>query len=175
MFCGRCGRPRAEGDVFCQGCGARYPADDDEPTADAGEPPAGEPRGADPAAAADDPPYPGEAGLGAGLLTFFMPFIALVVAMVMRAGERRPRRRGFLKTWAIASAAWLCTGWLVALLLFASVGSASGGGCKGGPDPFGLPSYTSTDGKHWTAHVPCVDGGSTSRPARAGEVPDEQP
>ena len=113
--------------------------------------------------------------IGAGLLTFFMPFIALIVALLMRASELRPRRRGFLKTWAIASAAWLCSGWLIAIVLFTSVGVGQGSGCKGGPDPFGLPSFTSTDGKHWTAHVACVNGGSTTRPAKPGEVPGQQP
>ena len=46
---------------------------------------------------------------------------------------------------------------------------------RAGYDPFGLPSYTSSDGTHWTAQIPCVNGGSTSRPAKPGEVPGEAP
>jgi hypothetical protein len=41
--------------------------------------------------------------VAAVLLSLFMPLIALIVALVMRAGELRPSRRGFLKSWAIAS------------------------------------------------------------------------
>jgi hypothetical protein len=52
-----------------------------------------------------DMPYGGGATAGAILLTLFAPFIALIVALVMRSGELRPRRRQFLKNWAIGSAA----------------------------------------------------------------------
>ena len=56
------------------------------------------------------------------LLTFFMPLIALIVALVMRAGELRPKRRRFLKNWAIWSGAWLASVWVVAFVLFLSLG-----------------------------------------------------
>jgi hypothetical protein len=98
---------------------------------------------------------------GAALLTIFMPFIALVVALVMRGSETRPTRRSFLRTWAIASGAWLISGYLLACVAFVSV---TGGECQGGMDEFGLPEYSSTDGQHWTATYPCVDGGKTSTP-----------
>jgi uncharacterized membrane protein len=58
------------------------------------------------------------------LLGFFMPLISLIVALVMRSGEQRPSRSQFLKTWAIASGAWLCTGWILALLVFALAGAS---------------------------------------------------
>jgi hypothetical protein len=157
MYCGKCGAARAEGDSFCPRCGAAYadPAPASAPPPDA------------------DTPFGGEMTLVAILLAAFMPFIALIVALVMRSGEERPSRRQFLKTWAIASGAWLATGWIVALLAFSAIASSVGGGsgCKGGPDPFGLPEYTSSDGTHWTAIVPCVGGGTKTRPAKPGEVP----
>ena len=88
----------------------------------------------------------------AALLTLFMPFIALIVALVDAAGELRASRRGFLKTWAIVSAAWLCTGWVLVFFLFFAV-SSSASGCKGGIDQFSLPSFQSSDNVHWTGHV----------------------
>jgi zinc ribbon protein len=168
MYCGKCGAARAEGDSFCPKCGAAYA---EEPVS-AGPIPASISLGA-PAPPGDDTPYGAEMTLVAVLLGFAMPFISLIVALVLRSGEQRPSRRQFPKTWAIASGAWLCTGWIVALLAFSAVAGSigGGGGCQGGPDPFGLPEYTSTDGKHWTAIVPCTNGGTTTRPARPGEVP----
>ncbi|HYX83573.1 MAG TPA: hypothetical protein VE777_01260 [Gaiellales bacterium] len=168
MFCGKCRSPRAAGDRFCPRCGAAYPA----------EPPAAQA----PAAAgatpphsddASNPPYGSEMTLGAWLLTIFMPFIALVAALLLRGSESRPRRRPFLRTRAVASAAWLCTGWVLGLIVVFSLASTSvGGGCQGGPDPVGVPlEFTSSDNRHWTATVPCVNGGTTTRPARPGEVP----
>ena len=118
-----------------------------------------------------DQPYGSGMGLGAVLLTLFAPFIALVAALVMRGSEMRPSRRSFLKNWAIASAAWLATGWLIGAILFFSIAGGGGGGCRGGIDQFGIPSYRSTDGTHWVAIYPCVDGGSTEKPAPPGSVP----
>ena len=168
MYCGKCGAARADGDSFCPECGAAYAA---EP-AFAGSISATISLGAA-APPGDDTPYGAEITLVAILLGFAMPFISLIVALVLRSSEQRPSRRQFLKTWAIASGAWLCTGLIVALLAFsAAAGSiGGGGGCQGGPDPFGLPGFTSNDGKHWTAIVPCVGGGTKTRPARPGEVP----
>jgi hypothetical protein len=117
---------------------------------------------AQPAGPVVDEPYGSGMTLGAVLLTIFAPFIALVAALIMRGSETRPSRLSFLKTWAIASGAWLATGFLLGILVFASV--AGGGGCHGGMDPFGLPEYRSQDGQHWTATYPCVDGGRTSTP-----------
>jgi hypothetical protein len=126
---------------------------------------------AQPADPSADDPYGSEMVLGAVLLTIFAPFIALVVALVMRGSETRPTRRASLKTWAIASSAWLATGFLIAILVLASI---TGGGCRGGMDPFGLPEYSSQDGQHWTATYPCVDGGTTSTPLPgAGDDPFE--
>jgi uncharacterized membrane protein len=67
----------------------------------------------------DDAPYATEMVIDAALLTAFTPFIALIVALVMRSNEHRPARRAFLKSWAIGSAAWMCTVWILALLFFA--------------------------------------------------------
>jgi hypothetical protein len=52
------------------------------------------------------------------------PFISLIVALVLRSAEQRPSRRRFLKTWAIASGAWLCTGWVVVLIAISAVGGS---------------------------------------------------
>ena len=114
--------------------------------------------GADPT----DIAYGSGMALGAGLLTVFMPFIAIIVALVMRGSETRAKRRSFLRSWAIASAVWLATGFILVLL---AAGSIFGGGCKGGIDEFGIPSYSSSVGSdHWTAIYPCREGGSTTTP-----------
>lgn len=117
-----------------------------------------------------DEPYPNGAGFGAAVVTLFVPFIALIVALAMRSSEQRPRRREFLKTWAIASGAWLLTGWIVGVIVFASI-SASGGECQGGIDRSVFPTFTSTDNVHWTATYQCLDGGTLTRPAKKGQVP----
>jgi len=159
QHCTNCGAPRDAGANFCGNCGHRFA---DEP---APEPAAT----ATTAAPADDTPYGGEMTVAAVLLSLFMPLIALIVALVMRAGELRPSRRGFLKSWAIASGAWLCTGWIVALLVFSSI-SGSAGGCKGGIDRFSVPTFMSTDNTHWAATYSCYDGG-TKTVAYHGQVP----
>jgi len=107
----------------------------------------------DEAAAEPAPPVPAPSDL----LSLFMPFIALIVALVMRSGEVRPSRRGFLKTRAIASGAWLGV-------------SSSTAGCKGGIDRLTSPSLVSSDNKYWTAIYACVGGGTTSKPWH-GRVP----
>jgi hypothetical protein len=158
-YCGKCGAERVSGEDYCRRCGQRFEA---EPAAAAE--PAMESSG--------DEPFPDWGPFAAGVAAFFLPFISLIVALVMRASEQRPKRRSFLKNWAIASGAWMCTGWLIFLIVFTSGGGGFGGGCQGGADPFAVPtSFASTDNKHWWATVPCRDGGSTTRPARPGEVP----
>jgi hypothetical protein len=114
----------------------------------------------------DDPPFPEWAAPVAAVLTIFAPFISLIVALVMRSGEQRPRRRGFLKTWAIASGAWMCTGFVIVLLAFGCAANGASGGCQDG----GLPSYTSTDNVHWTETV-CENGKSVTKSVPASQVP----
>ncbi|HXD69498.1 MAG TPA: hypothetical protein VN615_06525 [Gaiellales bacterium] len=67
----------------------------------------------------DDEPYGAGMLIAAGLLAVFMPFVALVAALVMSANERRP----FLKSWAIAAGAWMCAVWALALLFLAAAAS----------------------------------------------------
>jgi hypothetical protein len=120
----------------------------------------------------DDAPYQREAMIGAILLTIFLPFIALIAALVLRAEERRPARREQLKNWALASGGWLATGWVIAIIAFASVVSAVGpSGCKGGIDLTVPPSYESSDGKHWVGTFACMNGGTTTKPVPASQVP----
>jgi hypothetical protein len=109
--------------------------------------------------------------IGAVILTVLFPFIALIVALVLRSREVIQSRRQFLKNWAIGSAAWLCTGWLIALIVFASAGPAHPASCKGGIDQLTPPTYESSDGHHWTATYECMNGGTTTRSVPASQVP----
>jgi hypothetical protein len=113
-FCTTCGSERPPGALYCGACGTRF-ADEARPET----PP--------PPAAIDDKPFGGEMTLVAVLLTFFAPFISLIAALILRSTEERPSRRAFLKTWAIASGAWLCTGWVLFLIAFAGISSSAGG------------------------------------------------
>jgi hypothetical protein len=109
--------------------------------------------------------------LGAALLTIFMPFIALILALAMRGSERSPRRREYLKNWAFASGAWLLTGWLIAIIAFSSI-AGGGSTCKGGIDKFAVPiEATSVDNVHWTGKYPCRNGGTTASPVPPGYFP----
>jgi hypothetical protein len=121
----------------------------------------------------EDVPYGGEMTIVAVLLTIVVPLLALIAALVLRAQETRQRRRRFLKDWAIASAAWMCTGWLIALVGFASIASSVGGAssCQGGIDQLVPPTYQSADGVHWTATYQCVNGGSLTKSVPASQVP----
>src|SRR5262249_2167120 len=120
----------------------------------------------------EDVPYPGEAMLGAILLTIFLPFIALILALVLRAQETRSQRREQLKNWAIASGVWLATGWVIAIVAFSSIVAAvSPSACKGGIDITVPPSYDSTDGKHWTGTFTCMNGGTITKPVPNSQVP----
>jgi hypothetical protein len=110
--------------------------------------------------------------IGAVLLTIFFPFISLIAALVLRAQELRPMRREQLKNWAIASGAWLATGWLIAIIAFSSVLSAAGlSGCKGGIDQLVPPSYESSDGQHWVGTFTCMNGGTITKPVPNSQVP----
>ena len=98
-----CGAPREAAANFRGSCGqafARAP-------------------GAVVATTVDDEPYGSEMLIAAALLAVFMPFVALTGALVLRANERRPSRRAFLKSWAIAAGAWMCAVWVFAILFFA--------------------------------------------------------
>jgi hypothetical protein len=180
-YCTACGAPHGAGQGYCGRCGnrlvAEVPADDPSGGAELG------PSGTtfDPAAAAlpdpqpagpvaDDPPYSTGATVGAVLLSLVMPFIALIAALVIRSQEHGPKRRQFLKNWAIGSGVWLCTGWLIPLIALGSVGSAVSG-CQGGIDQSVPPSYQSNDGVHWQATYACMNGGTETKPAPASQVP----
>ena len=102
-YCTSCGAPREPGARFCGSCGHAF----------AGA------AGAAAAATLDDEPYGSEMLIAAALLAVFMPFVALIAALVLRANERRPSRRAFLKSWAIAAGAWMCAVWVFAILFFA--------------------------------------------------------
>lgn len=181
-FCGGCGASQAPGDLFCQRCGRAYSTDERSeapeelpvvPSSSTENP------GVDPLpgarwAGADDQPFPAWAPVAAGVAVFVAPFISLIVSLVMRSSEQRESRRSFLKNWAIASGAWLCTGFVIVIAVIASVTSHSHSGvangkCKDGPDTLTPPSYISQTGKHWTAIVSCIGGGSITRPATKSE------
>lgn len=119
---------------------------------------------------ADDTPFGTGATVGAVLLTVVMPVIALIVALALRSQERRPKRKQFLKNWAIGSGIWLCTGWLIPLIAFSSASSGLAG-CKGGIDQLDPPSYQSSDGVHWQATYTCMNGGTETKPVPASQVP----
>jgi len=140
MFCQGCGAPHVAGDLFCQQCGLAYSM-------------------SGPATGSQ---------LGVSDLTGD-PQAATV-------GRRRLGNTGGSSSpnwapWAIGIAV------IVALVMFLSLAASSrsggilgGGGCRGGVEQFGVPSYQSTDGKHWTAIVPCNLGGSKTRPATKSET-----
>jgi hypothetical protein len=167
-YCTGCGAPHGAGQSYCGRCGNRLIA----------EPPVGAPVGAPVAASsgvlsgpvADDTPYSTGATVGAVLLSVIIPFIALIAALALRSQERGPKRRQFLKSWAIGSAVWLCTGWLIPLIALGSIGSAVSG-CQGGINQMVPPSYQSNDGVHWQATYACNNGGTETKPVPASQVP----
>jgi hypothetical protein len=103
-----------------------------------------------------------------------MPLIALIAALVMRGQERIQARREFLRNWAFGSAAWLCTGWLIALI---ALGSAAAGAasCQGGIDQTVPPTYASNDGTHWTGTFACMNGGTITKPVPVGSAVPAMP
>jgi hypothetical protein len=85
---------------------------------------------------ANDQPYSAGATAGAVILSLFMPVIALIIALVLRSQELGPKRKQFLKNWAVGSVAWLCTGWLNGIIAFNSASSGpSGCGTETKPVP----------------------------------------
>jgi len=106
-------------------------------------------------------------------MTVAAPFVSVVIALVLREREQNPTRRAALRRWAVASATWLCTGFLLgAIVLFSVARSASpSGDCHGGIDRFQPPTYESVDGDNWTVIRPCVDGGSRTRDLPPGKQP----
>jgi len=175
--CAHCGAPYGTGQRFCGSCGQgladQRPAGDTPATDFPGQGLAQEVGGDE----ADGPPYEGAMALGAVLLSIFMPLIALIVALILRGQERIQARRRFLKNWAIGSAVWLGTGWLLALIALIVIGSsvAGAGSCQGGIDQAVPPTYDSTDGTHWTATYACMNGGTITKPVPASSVPGGAP
>ncbi len=100
--------------------------------------------------------------LGATLLTIFMPFIAVVAALVMLGNERSPIRRAFLRTWAWISAGVLALGLVIAISVVASVAGTkhhvdTSGPCVGGP-AMGEPGVSLGNGRY---RFRCEFGGTT--------------
>jgi hypothetical protein len=179
-YCTACGTEYSAQQTFCGHCGQRLGQHRPRQEPGAVPPvtgPAPSPRGASwsyPGTPAfgpvDDVPYGPAATVGAVLLALFVPFIALIVALVMRAQERRLRRRQFLKNWAIASGAWLCTGFLIPVIALSASGTGASG-CQGGIDQTVPPSFQSNDGVHWTATYSCMNGGTETKSVPSSQVP----
>ncbi len=180
-YCTDCGTGYSARQAYCGRCGRRL-GQDRLRQESSGVPPASEPApspggasGSNPSIPAfgpvDDLPYGPGATAGAVLLALFMPFIALIVAIVMRAQEGRPRRRQFLQNWAIGSAVWLCSGFLIGLIAISAGGGSAASGCQGGIDQSVPPSFQSTDGVHWTATYTCMNGGTETKPVPSSQVP----
>jgi hypothetical protein len=158
--CPSCRQPVASGQQFCSSCGAQLssPALSNPGFSNPGfsNAPVDSPVG--------DADFPSTPKLIAVILTIFAPFISLIAALVLRSSERSPIRRATLRTWAIASGAWLALGLLIVIIAAASIGSAvsrdtpsTSGPCVGGPEmgADGVPLG------HDRFRFPCADGGST--------------
>lgn len=177
-YCTACGELYGSGQSYCGRCGERLGGDmqADEMVGGATSIPSSPRRNApqpqsplaDPAA--DDPPYGPGATVGAILFSLFMPLLALIAALGLRSQERRQKRRQFLKNWAIGSAIWMCTGWLITIIAFSAVSSGTSG-CRGGIDQLVPPSYQSNDGVHWQATYACMNGGTETRSVPSSQVP----
>jgi hypothetical protein len=179
-YCPACGAPCTAGQSYCGRCGSRLVTDASAgsisgETASFSQAGSGAGNVTYPAPqakgqGADDIPYGTGATVGAVLLTVVMPVISLIVAIALRSQESRLKRRQFLKTWAIGSGIWLCTGWLIPLIAFSSATSGVAG-CKGGIDQSVPPSYVSSDGVHWRATYSCMNGGTETRSVPDSQVP----
>jgi len=96
------------------------------------------------------------------LLTIFLPMIALIAALVLRGSEADPLRRASLRTWAVASGAWLGAGLLAGIIAIATIASSvpqisNKGPCVGGP-AMGSTGQPVGNGNY---RFDCVGGGST--------------
>jgi hypothetical protein len=98
------------------------------------------------------------------LLTVFVPWLALIVALVLRASEASSVRRASLRTWAVLSGVWLVLGVLVPLIGFGVFASSvqqsqvsHNGPCIGGP----APGAAGTPVGNGNFRFDCVGGGST--------------
>ena len=96
------------------------------------------------------------------MATIFVPFIALIVALVMLGNETNPVKRAFLKTWAWASGGVLALFFVIGVIAFASVANSvptvsTNGPCEGGPI-LNAPGVPLGNNRYRFA---CVDGGST--------------
>jgi hypothetical protein len=170
-YCTACGAAYESAQMYCGRCGRRIEMTAGEGPAAASAGPSYSPppwHAAGPAGG--DVPYGGGATFGAVVLTLFAPVIALIVALVLRSSEQRPTRRQFLKNWAIWSAVWTCTGFLIPIVALGVHGAAASG-CQGGIDQTVPPSYQSSDGVHWTATYTCMNGGTETVPVPASQVP----
>jgi hypothetical protein len=155
--CPSCQQAVASGQQFCSSCGAQLSNPGSQnPFASSGATGWGGPVDADFAPAPK---------LIAVLLTIVMPFISLIAALILRSSEGSPIRRASLRTWAIASGAWLALG---VIILIIAVASVAGGGvsqntpsrsgpCVGGPDM----GSTGVPIGHNKYRFPCAGGGST--------------
>ena len=67
--------------------------------------------------AAPDTSYNGAAVAGAVLATVFVPFIALIAALLLQGNESDPRKKTQLRTWAWVSGGWLVFGAVIMFVL----------------------------------------------------------
>lgn len=51
--------------------------------------------------------YDGASVAGAALLTLIFPLFTLIAALLLKGGQRDPRKQAQLRTWIWASAGWL--------------------------------------------------------------------
>jgi hypothetical protein len=51
--------------------------------------------------------YDGASVAGAALLTVIFPLFTLIAALLLKGGQRDPRKKAQLRTWIWASAGWL--------------------------------------------------------------------
>jgi len=97
------------------------------------------------------------------LLTVFVPWLALIAALVLRMSEASAVRRASLRSWAVLSGVWLALSVLVPLIGFGVFASSvqqqvsHNGPCIGGP----APGATGTPVGHGNFRFDCAGGGST--------------